>query len=170
MKTIRFPRRAVLLGGFAAFLSGCASKFRSYGGPEVTRVRLYKGQRLLVLDGADRVLQTYSVGLGFAPEGHKQFEGDGRTPEGTYIVDKRNPESTYHLSVGISYPNEADIAFAEAQGRSPGGDIFIHGGPRPGIDPTDVRDWTAGCIAVTDRQIEDIYAMVKDGTPIHIFA
>lgn len=120
MKTIRFPRRAVLLGGFAAFLSGCASKFRSYGGPEVTRVRLYKGQRLLVLDGADRVLQTYPVGLGFAPEGHKQFEGDGRTPEGTYIVDKRNPESTYHLSVGISYPNEADIAFAEAQGRSRG--------------------------------------------------
>ena len=112
MKTIRFPRRAVLLGGLAAFLSGCASKFRSYGGPEVTRVRLYKGQRLLVLDGADRVLQTYPVGLGFAPEGHKQFEGDGRTPEGAYVVDKRNPDSTYHLSVGISYPNEADIAFA----------------------------------------------------------
>ncbi|MEC7300607.1 MAG: L,D-transpeptidase family protein, partial [Pseudomonadota bacterium] len=108
MKTIRFPRRAVLLGGLAAFLSGCASKFRSYGGPEVTRVRLYKGQRLLVLDGADRVLQTYPVGLGFAPEGHKQFEGDGRTPEGAYVVDKRNPDSTYHLSVGISYPNEAD--------------------------------------------------------------
>tara|TARA_Y100000815_G_scaffold190785_1_gene174250 strand:+ start:588 stop:974 length:387 start_codon:yes stop_codon:yes gene_type:complete len=128
------------LGGLAAFLSGCASKFRRYDGPEVTRVRLYKGQHLLVLDGAGRVLQTYPVGLGFAPEGHKQFEGDGRTPEGAYVVDKRNPESTYHLSVGISYPNEADIAFAEAQGRSPGGDIFIHGGPRPGIDPTNVRD------------------------------
>lgn len=170
MKTIRFPRRAVLLGGLAAFLSGCAGKFRSYDGPEVTRLRLYKGQRLLVLDGSDRVLQTYPIGLGFAPQGHKQFEGDGRTPEGTYIVDKRNPESTYHLSVGISYPNEADIAFAAAQGLSPGGDIFIHGGPRPGIDPTDIRDWTAGCIAVTDRQIEDIYAMVKDGTPIHIYA
>jgi len=140
VKTIRFPRCAVLLGGLAAFLSGCASKFRRYDGPEVTRVRLYKGQHLLVLDGAGRVLQTYPVGLGFAPEGHKQFEGDGRTPEGAYVVDKRNPESTYHLSVGISYPNEADIAFAEAQGRSPGGDIFIHGGPRPGIDPTNVRD------------------------------
>ena len=119
MKTIRFPRRAVLLGGLAAFLSGCAGKFRSYDGPEVTRLRLYKGQRLLVLDGSDRVLQTYPIGLGFAPQGHKQFEGDGRTPEGTYIVDKRNPESTYHLSVGISYPNEVDIAFAEAQGLSP---------------------------------------------------
>lgn len=171
MKYIRIPRRALLLGGLAAFLSGCASKFRTYNGPEVTRLRLYKGQRLLVLDGGDaRVLRTLPVGLGFAPEGHKQFEGDGRTPEGSYMVDKRNPNSTYHLSVGISYPNEADTAFAEANGRSPGGDIFIHGGPRPGIDPTNVRDWTAGCIAVTDREIEDIYAMVKDGTPIDIYA
>ena len=170
MKTIRIPRRAVFLGGLAVFLSGCASKFRTYNGPEVTRLRLYKGQRLLVLDGSARVLQTYPVGLGFAPEGHKQFEGDGRTPEGSYMIDKRNPDSKFHLSVGISYPNEADIAFAEAQGRSPGGDIFIHGGPRPGIDPTNVRDWTAGCISVTDRQIEDIYAMVKDGTPIDIYA
>ena len=74
MKTIRFPRRAVLLGGLAAFLSGCAGKFRSYDGPEVTRLRLYKGQRLLFLDGSDRVLQTYPIGLGFAPQGHKQFE------------------------------------------------------------------------------------------------
>ena len=70
----------------------------------------------------------------------------------------------------ISYPNEQDIAFARAQGRSPGSDIFIHGGPRPGIDPTDKRDWTAGCISVTDRQIEEIFAMVKNGTPIDIYA
>ena len=66
--------------------------------------------------------------------------------------------------------NEADIAYAEAQGKSPGGDIFIHGGPRKGIDPMNKRDWTAGCISVTDRQIEDIYAMVRDGTPIDIYA
>ena len=170
MSIFRVPRRAVLLGGLAVFLSGCASKFRSYTGPEVTRLRLYKGQRMLVLDGNERVLRTFHVGLGFAPEGHKQFEGDGRTPEGSYIIDRRNPDSKFHLSVGISYPNEADIDFAEAQGKSPGGDIFIHGGPRPGIDPQNVRDWTAGCISVTDRQIEDIYAMVKDGTPIDIYA
>ena len=170
MGKFRVPRRAVLLGGLAVFLSGCASKFRSYTGPEVTRLRLYKGQRMLVLDGNERVLRTFHVGLGFAPEGHKQFEGDGRTPEGSYIIDRRNPDSKFHLSVGISYPNEADIDFAEAQGKSPGGDIFIHGGPRPGIDPQNVRDWTAGCISVTDRQIEDIYAMVKDGTPIDIYA
>ena len=170
MMNTRIPRRVLLLGGLAALLSGCASKFRSYNGPEVTRLRMYKAQRLLVLDGADDVLRTYPIGLGFAPEGHKQFEGDGRTPEGSYAIDRRNPDSLFHLSIGISYPNEADIAFAEAQGRSPGKDIFIHGGPRRGIDPVNVRDWTAGCISVTDRQIEEIYAMVRDGTPIDIYA
>lgn len=170
MKAIIFPRRVFLLSGIAAFLSSCASKFRTYNGPEVTRLRIYKAQRLLILDGADGVLRTYPVGLGFAPEGHKQFEGDGRTPEGAYVIDRRNPESLFHLSIGISFPNEADIAFAEAQGRSPGGDIFIHGGPRRGIDPSDVRDWTAGCISVSDREIEQVYAMVRDGTPIDIHA
>ena len=120
MATTRFPRRALLLGGLAAFLSGCARKFRSYNGPAVTRLRIYKAQRLLMLDGADGVLKTYPIGLGFAPEGHKQFEGDGRTPEGSYLIDRRNPKSLFHLSIGISYPNEADIAFAEALGRPPG--------------------------------------------------
>tara|TARA_R100001369_G_scaffold28821_1_gene51687 strand:- start:161 stop:670 length:510 start_codon:yes stop_codon:yes gene_type:complete len=166
----RFPRRVFLLGGLAAFLSACASKFRSYNGPEVTRLRVYKAQRLLVLDGAEDILRTYPIGLGFAPEGHKQFEGDGRTPEGSYAIDRRNPNSLFHLSIGISYPNEADIAFAAAQGKSPGGDIFIHGGPRNGIDPMNKRDWTAGCISVSDQQIEEIYAMVRDGTPIDIYA
>ena len=100
----RIPRRVLLLGGLATFLSGCASKFRSYNGPEVTRLRMYKAQRLLVLDGTDDVLRTYPIGLGFAPEGHKQFEGDGRTPEGCYLIDWRNPDSLFHLSIGISYP------------------------------------------------------------------
>ncbi|NND17204.1 MAG: hypothetical protein HKN98_01360, partial [Silicimonas sp.] len=86
MMLVRIPRRLFLLGGVGAFLAGCASKFRSYNGPDVTRVRLYKSQRLLVLDGAEGVLRTYPVGLGFAPEGHKQFEGDGRTPEGAYTI------------------------------------------------------------------------------------
>ncbi|WP_040754070.1 L,D-transpeptidase family protein [Wenxinia marina] len=167
---MHIPRRGVLFGGLVAFLSGCAGKFRTYSGPKVTRLRLYKAQRLLVLDGADRVLRTYPIGLGFAPVGHKQFEGDGRTPEGSYVIDRRNPDSLFHLSIGISYPNEADIAFAESLGRSPGKDIFIHGGPRRGIDPTNVRDWTAGCISVTDPEIEEIYAMVSNGTPIDIYA
>ena len=115
-------------------------------------------------------MRTYFIGMGFAPVGHKQFEGDGRTPEGFYLIDRRNPGSLFHRSIGISYPNEVDISFAEKQGQSPGKDIFIHGGPRRGIDPMNVRDWTAGCISVTDRQIEEIYAMVQDGTLIDIYA
>ncbi len=170
MKALPITRRGVLLGGIMTFLSACASKFRTYNGPEVTRVRVYKAERLIVLDGATEPLRTYPMGMGFAPVGHKQFEGDGKTPEGSYIIDRRNPNSLFHLSIGISYPNAEDRAFAAAQGRSPGGDIFIHGGPRRGIDPMNVRDWTAGCIAVTDRQIEEIYSMVKDGTPIDIYA
>lgn len=166
----KFSRRFFLLNSMVAFLAGCASKFRSYSGPEVTRLRLYKSERLLVLDGSEGALGIYPVGLGFAPTGHKQFEGDGRTPEGDYTIDRRNPDSLFHLSIGISYPNETDIAFAEAQSKPPGGDIFIHGGPRRGIDPTNKRDWTAGCISVTDRQIEELYAMVKDGTPITIYS
>ncbi|UWQ19703.1 murein L,D-transpeptidase family protein [Jannaschia sp. M317] len=163
-------RRTALLGGVAVALAGCAGKFRSYNGPEVTRLRIRKADRILFLDGRDRILATFPIGLGFAPEGHKQFEGDGKTPEGRYMIDRRNPSSLFHLSIGISYPNAEDRAFAAAQGQSPGGDIFIHGGPRRGIDPMDKRDWTAGCIATTDRQIERIYAMVRDGTPIEITA
>ena len=162
-------RRVFLLGTVAVLLSACAGKFRTYDGPPVTRLRIYKSQRLLFLDGKTGPLKTYQIGLGFAPKGHKQFEGDGKTPEGSYVIDRRNPDSLYHLSIGISYPNDADISFAAEQGRPPGGDIFIHGGPRRGIEPLNVRDWTAGCIAVSDRQIEEVYSMVRDGTPIEIF-
>ena len=166
MKT---TRRTALLGGLTLGLAGCASKFRTYDGPAVTRLQMFKSDRNLFLFNNTSVLKAYRIDLGFAPEGPKQFEGDGKTPEGTYTVDRRNPDSLFHLSIGISYPNEADIAYAAAQGREPGGDIFIHGGPRPGIDAIK-PDWTAGCIAVSDREIEDIYAMVRDGTPIDIFA
>jgi hypothetical protein len=162
-------RRVFLLGTVALLLSACAGKFRTYDGPPVTRLRIYKSQRLLFLDGETGPLKTYPIGLGFAPKGHKQFEGDGKTPEGSYVIDRRNPDSLYHLSIGISYPNDADASFAAEQGRPPGGDIFIHGGPRRGIEPLNVQDWTAGCIAVSDRQIEEIYSMVRDGTPIEIF-
>ena len=151
-------------------LAGCGSKFKKYNGPEVTQVIVQKDERRLFLMHHNKVLKTYPVELGFAPQGHKQFEGDGKTPEGFYYIDRRNPNSKFHLSIGLSYPNPSDRAFAAANKKSPGGDIFIHGGPRKGIDPMNKRDWTAGCISVTDRQIEDIYAMVRDGTPIDIYA
>ena len=147
-------------------LGGCASKFRTYDGPEVTRVIVDKGDRRMYLLHHEEVLKAYDVDLGFAPLGHKAFEGDGRTPEGDYLIDRRNPNSEFHLSLGISYPNEEDVKKARAAGRSPGGDIFIHGKPWKylGAGP----DWTAGCISVRNREMEDIYAMVKNGTPISI--
>ena len=151
----------------AVGMAGC-SKFRSYNGPEVTRVVVMKADRRMYLLHEDTVLRSFDIDLGFAPEGHKQFEGDGRTPEGRYLINRRNPDSDYHLSVGISYPNVEDREFASTMGRSPGGDIFIHGGPVRGRDRGG-PDWTAGCISVTNREIEDIYAMVRDGTVIDIY-
>lgn len=159
-------RRAFLVAtGFGA-LAACAprSKFRTYDGPEVTGIMVSKSDRRLYLVHHDRVLRTFRVDLGRAPAGPKQFEGDGRTPEGTYVIDRRNPDSRFHLSLGISYPDADDRARAAAQGKSPGGDIFIHG--RNGRGGR--RDWTEGCIAVTDRAMEEIFAMVREGTPITI--
>ena len=146
-------------------LSGCGSKFKRYNGPEVTQVQVHKADRKMYLFHNDRVLKAYDIALGFAPQGHKQFEGDGKTPEGQYFISHKNPDSKYHLSLGISYPNEADIAFAEAQGKSPGGEIFIHGGPNTRVSK---RDWTWGCVSVTDKEMEIVYSMVKPGTPIFI--
>lgn len=160
-------RRSLIASAGSFALAGCSNKFRSYDGPPVTGLVAYKGQRRLYLMNDSTVLRDFRFQLGFAPEGHKRFEGDGKTPEGGYWIDRRNPNSAYHLSIGISYPNAADRAYAAQHGRLPGGDIFIHGTP-----PEKERepDWTAGCIAVTNREIEDIYAMVPNGVPIWIYA
>jgi murein L,D-transpeptidase YafK len=109
------------------------------------------------------------IQLGDAPVGHKQFEGDEKTPEGRYTLDYGNPDSAYHLSLHVSYPNQADSAFAQGQGRSPGGLIFIHGQPNDWPPETRVPgDWTDGCIAVSDEEIEALWDAVADGTPIDI--
>ncbi|WP_424985759.1 L,D-transpeptidase family protein [Microbulbifer sp. S227A] len=160
-------RRIFGLGAMATLaVAGCStkSKFRTYSGPEVTSIVVNKGQRRMYLLNNQDILKAYDFDLGFAPTGHKQFEGDGKTPEGTYLIDRRNPRSQYHLSIGISYPNSRDIANAIRAGRSPGGEIFIHG--QPNNQKVKRRDWTAGCIAVTNDEMEEIYAMVRDGTII----
>ena len=145
--------------------AGCARP-PGYDGPEVTRVEVHKSARRLHLLHGGEVLESYPFELGFAPDGHKTTEGDGRTPEGRYVIDRRNPNSRYHLSIGISYPDAGDVAQARARGVNPGGDIFIHGTPWRfrGQD-----DWTAGCIAVSNRAMRRIYAMVGTGTVIDIF-
>ena len=162
-------RRDLILGAAAAgTLGACSSstKFRTYDGPEVTYVVVQKSARRMYLFHNDTVLRDYRIDLGFAPTGHKQIEGDGRTPEGVYLIDRRNPNSEFHLSLGISYPNRQDRAAAHALGKSPGGDIFIHGKSNPLRRKRD--DWTWGCIAVTNPEMEEIYAMVRNGTPIKI--
>jgi murein L,D-transpeptidase YafK len=129
-----------------------------------------KSDRTLTLYGEGLALRTYGgLQFGDTPQGHKRFEGDERTPEGRYVLDYRNPQSSYHLSLHISYPDEQDRAFAARYGRSPGGLIFIHGQPNGWPDGERVPgDWTDGCIALSNAQIEELWTLVADGTPIEI--
>ena len=162
---MRILKLIVLLCVALSVASCGSSKFKRYNGPEVTSVQIHKTDRKIFLFHDDKVLKSYDMALGFAPVGHKQVEGDGKTPEGTYTISHKNPDSQFHLSLRINYPNDQDRAYAKSLGKPPGGDIFIHGGPRQKVYQ---RDWTAGCVAVTDKQIEVIYSMIKPGTPVHI--
>ena len=130
-----------------------------------------KSARRMTLLRDGQVLKTYDVALGSAPSGHKQQEGDGRTPEGGYAIDFKNARSRFHLALRISYPNGQDRAAAQRRGVSPGGDIMIHGLPNglgwlAGLHLW--RDWTDGCVAVTDRQIDEIWPLVDIGTAVEI--
>lgn len=130
-----------------------------------------KAARVLILFRNGRELKRYRIALGGEPHGHKRQEGDNRTPEGRYLLDWRNPRSQFNLSLHISYPNEADKAQARARGVSPGGDIFVHGQPRAlGADYAGLvpGDWTAGCIAVGNAEMREIWRAVPDRTPIEI--
>jgi murein L,D-transpeptidase YafK len=134
-------------------------------------VEVFKAARRLELKRGGRTIRAYRVALGFAPEGPKEREGDGRTPEGSYSIDGRNPRSAFHLSLRVSYPDSADKARAAANGVPPGGDIFIHGlpnGPRKFLVRHPRRDWTVGCVAVTNREIREIWSRVPTGARIVI--
>lgn len=135
--------------------------------PRANHLVVSKKNRVLALMQGATTLKRYRVHLGFEPQGHKLRSGDGRTPEGRYTIDRRNPRSDFYLSLGISYPNALDLARSRAMGFEPGGDIFIHGGPRR-VEDRRKKDWTAGCIAVSDREMEEIWTMVPTGTPITI--
>lgn len=134
-------------------------------------VLVLKSERRMQLLKEGMVLKTYKIALGGNPVGHKQREGDMRTPEGHYIIDRRNSRSAFHLSLRISYPSPDDTKYAVNKGWSPGGDIMIHGLPNGlgyGGRLHRISDWTAGCIAVTNPEIEEIWAAVSDGTRIEI--
>lgn len=127
-------------------------------------IRVDKSDRRMTLLRGGNVIKSYRILLGDAPAGHKRQQGDERTPEGRYRITYRNDKSRFHLSLRVSYPNEADRRQARARGVDPGGDIMIHGGTPPGYS----RDWTDGCIALSDAQIEEVWRLVPVGTPIEI--
>lgn len=137
----------------------------------IDKIVIDKSRRRMTVYNGDAPLKTYRVALGPEPIGPKQFQGDGKTPEGAYKVDGKNPGSLYHKNLGVSYPNAADRKFARDHGRSPGGDIKIHG-----LGKTFARlgtvhylyDWTAGCIAVTNEEIDEIYRATSVGTLVQI--
>lgn len=138
----------------------------------------YTKVEYLVVDKSERLMVAYAGGqpvrawrglqFGGQPQGHKRFEGDERTPEGRYVIAGRNPGSAYHLSLKVSYPNAEDRAFAAQYGRSPGGDIFLHGQPNALPFGRVPGDWTDGCIALSNAEIEELWRIVPDGTVIEI--
>jgi tetratricopeptide (TPR) repeat protein len=137
----------------------------------VDKILIEKKARRLLLIAKGEVLKTYKIALGGNPDGPKERQGDNKTPEGTYVIDARNRESRFHLSLHISYPNERDKKRAKELGVSPGGDIMIHGIKNGfswvGDAHTEV-DWTKGCIAVTDEEIEEIAKVAPNGTIVEI--
>ncbi|GAA0464201.1 L,D-transpeptidase family protein [Parasphingorhabdus litoris] len=138
-------------------------------GTKADSILVDKSDRTLILYKGDEEIARYgNIRFGDTPEGHKRFEGDERTPEGRYTINGRNPGSRYHLSLRISYPNAADRAYAEARGKSPGGDIFIHGQPNGREGAPLASDWTDGCIALSNAEIQQIWETVPDGTEIYI--
>ena len=141
------------------------------GSVRADRIVILKAKRELTLYLGSKPLRTYRVALGPSPVGAKQCEGDNRTPEGTYRIDSRNANSHYHRSLHVSYPNATDVANARKAGCRPGGDIMIHGITN-GLgwigSAHRAKDWTAGCIAVTDGEIEEIWEAVRNGTTVEI--
>src|ERR1700688_1613327 len=140
-------------------------------GNGVDRVVVHKGERKLVLLSRGKELRSYRIALGGEPNGPKLRQGDHRTPEGSYVLDSRNANSHFYKAFHISYPDSKDIAAARKLGVSPGGDIMLHGLPKEyafvGKAHT-LHDWTDGCIAVSNEEIDEIWKLVRVGTPIEI--
>ncbi|MDX1756315.1 MAG: L,D-transpeptidase family protein [Marinobacter sp.] len=139
--------------------------------PPVSEVVVRKDERRLYLMAGEQVVRSYRISLGDNPVGHKLYEGDERTPEGDYTLDWRNPHSDFYKSIHISYPNDRDRELASAWGLDPGGSIMIHGLPNEAGDLAFAYrglDWTDGCIAVSNEEMDEIWQLVADGTPIRI--
>lgn len=136
------------------------------------KILVYKALRKMELRRGDTVLRTYHIALGRRPYGQKMAAGDGRTPEGRYFIDRRNMVSDYHLALHISYPDPNDLRRAASLGAKPGGSIMIHGQPSY-LTPAERlqlnKDWTAGCIALSNTEIDEVWRLVDDGTEVDIY-
>ncbi len=141
------------------------------GTKKIDRILVIKHKRELIVFSGGEAVKTYRIALGGRPVGKKQFEGDKKTPEGVYYINDKNPHSGYHLNLGVSYPNKSDREYAVKQGKSAGGLIKIHGLKNGlGVIGRFHRffDWTNGCIAMTDQEVEELYQHVPIGTEIEI--
>jgi len=161
----------LMIAATSAFILHEQQRVACVAPAKTDKILVEKGARRLTLFSAGRKLKEYRIALGFSPAGPKEREGDGRTPEGIYTIDFHKPDSAFHRALHISYPSAEDNARAAEAGIPAGGDIMIHGLPngRGALGAAHrLRDWTAGCIAVTDPEIDEIYGSVNDGTPIEI--
>ncbi|MFZ2469634.1 L,D-transpeptidase family protein [Parvibaculum sedimenti] len=168
---IPLPLRALFAAALFTLIGGAASATPLAPDelPKADRIVVWKAKRELDLMAKGIVIRAYPIALGGHPKGPKLLKGDGRTPEGIYVIDRRLRQTEYHRALHISYPNPADRV--RAKGGDTGGDIFIHGMPRAFGRKDPVRfftDWTNGCIAVGNIAIEEIWNAVDDGTPIEI--
>ena len=170
-------RRRALLAGVALLLLPATAVADDFIDPPLLgdvaadRLLVEKGARQLTLFAGGQILKVYHVALGRQPVGPKRRRGDQRTPEGLYRIDGRGTRTNYHLALHISYPDAADRARAAQAGFSPGGSVLIHGLPKGWwfLGHRHLKyNWTDGCIAVTDAEIEEIWRVVPDGTPIEI--
>ena len=159
---------ALALGAFSVLMT---SQSAAQAALPVDKVVVMKKERTLELLSQGKVIKTYKVALGGDPIGPKARQGDHKTPEGSYVLDSRNSHSQFYKSIHISYPSARDRARARQRGFSPGGDVYIHGLPN-GYGTIGaahrLRDWTDGCVAVTNEEIDQIWKAVPNGTPIEL--
>jgi murein L,D-transpeptidase YafK len=137
----------------------------------IDKMVVLKSRKQLLVYSGGKLVKTYSISLGFCPVGKKEFEHDGKTPEGLYFINAKNPQSVCYKNLGISYPNKADILNAQNKGKAPGGDIKIHGlSNGRGFIGKFHRwlNWTDGCIGLTDAEVDELYNHTPVGTPIEI--
>ncbi|WP_037311184.1 L,D-transpeptidase family protein [Ruegeria halocynthiae] len=135
---------------------------------QIDHILIEKSARRLTATLNGAVVMQTDIALGFAPDGDKQQEGDGKTPLGVFKIDRRNPQSAFHLSLGLDYPQPEDLQRAHDQGIDPGGDIFIHGQPNGVVGLTLPGDWTAGCIAISNAEIAQLWSLTPNGTVVEI--